>query len=191
MSVTVELLSDDQKINELWSLIHHSRWGGGRLWAGQCLPAEAVAAVTLLQNCSEAEYSYWTRMKWVVCLETDFRPNQNFLHSFRSPSPFWRVLVFSRYWMSWCFQCGGNCSGLRSNLCPSARARWFMCHSNSDKYAGRDNQNLSGDLVVVLLINFNDNWICAPLKQAVSSSSQALCIQFQNAAYSEYILPIS
>lgn len=87
MSVTIDVLSDDQKINELWSLIRDVRWWGRWLQADWCLPAKAVAAVTLLQNYSEAEYGCWTGMKWIVHLETDFRPSQVFLHRFRDPSP--------------------------------------------------------------------------------------------------------
>lgn len=59
------------------------RW----LEGGWCFPAKIVTAVSL-QNYSGAEDSCWTGTKSIVYLGMDFRPNKNFLYSFRYPSHF-------------------------------------------------------------------------------------------------------
>lgn len=114
----------------------------------------------------------------------DFRPNQNFSYSFRYPShfscgtcPFLPLDVLMlpvRRKLQWA----------EEGLVLVSQSPVTQCQSNSDKYPDWDNQNPSRDLVVGLLINFNDNWISMPITQAASSASRALCTHFQNAASS-------
>lgn len=174
MSITKAVLSHDQEVNELWLLVHC--WVGDWKEAGAFLQKQwllLVCRITVRQRTAPEQEQNGNGFQTKSKLLVEFQIPISFLMWYLSlpaigcpDAPSAKETPVGS---------GGPCACQPE---PSDS----VCQSNSDKYPDWDNQNPSRDLVVGLLINFNDNWISMPITQAASSASWALCIQFQNTA---------
>lgn len=83
----------------------------------------------------------------------------------------WCLLFFLPACYTSCFLCRESVNGMIGVACASwAKHNDSECWSGSDKCPDWDNQSPPGDLVVSLLINFNDNWISVCITQAIQLS---------------------